>query len=166
MKSGVLWPVQAVGGGLGRAHIERGIKRDECRRRKNLRRRKDRDEGRRRYEDPRRDKASRWKIRPRSPPLPFIPSSAVSSFSVTPCSVTPRCSRWIALCPSAHARPRGGHENKSWRLRGSGDGETEALPAPAHRTLWYRRYRGLPFTLHLFYFIFRGINVFGALPVG
>lgn len=94
---------------------------------------------------------------PLLPPFSFIPSSAVSSFSVTPCS----SSRWLPFVP---ARCNEGTKT-SRRLRRSGDRETEALPALAHRTLWYR-HRGLPFTLHLFYFIFRGINVFGALPVG
>lgn len=93
---------------------------------------------------------------PLLPPFSFIPS-AVSSFSVTPCT----SSRWLPFVP---ARCNEGTKT-SRRLRRSGDRETEALPALAHRTLWYR-HRGLPFTLHLFYFIFRGINVFGALPVG
>lgn len=97
------------------------------------------------------------KIRPRC--LPFLSSCRQSFLHFLLFLVLARGGP-----PFVPARCKEGTKT-SRRLRRSEDRETEALPALAHRILWYR-HRGLPFTLHLFYFIFRGINVFGALPVG
>lgn len=125
----------------------------------------------------RQDDSSEETLVPLTPPFPFTPSSsAVSSFSVTPCT-----SSRIALPPARSSSPgrsvlRERHESKSLRRRAEEklkeleeveerEKKGKTACTAAHRALWYRR-RGLPFTLHLFYFIFRGINVFGALSVG
>lgn len=124
----------------------------------------------RRNEHPRRDKRAVEDSPPvTSPSIPRLRASAVSSFSVT---------SWLyqladgesPFVPSPFLVPSLGEDLAARRTRKQvgdlAEAEKEKRPAyVAHRALWYR-HRGLPFTLYLFYFIFRGINVFGALPVG
>jgi len=116
----------------------------------------------------------------RSPPtrdLPYVFSSlfsrcfilfrfAVSSFSVVPCISSCEESPFAPLRLFNERRvARRRTRKRSRRLCGREVEEEKRRPALGHSALPYQ-HRGLPFTLHLFYFIFHGINVFGALPVG
>lgn len=116
---------------------------------------------------------TRWVVgdSPSSPcKLLLLFPPVVSRFFVLPYSLYQLVVDRPSSSPLASNRQEGHDEERTWRVlpRKRKTRRTRVCPrrASAHRGSLVPRHRGLPFTLHLFYFIFRGINVFGALPVG